>query len=217
MAAIRQVLFIQGGGAGAHDDWDASLVDSLRGELGDGYEVRYPRMPQEHDPSYVLWSAAIRQELTALDDGAVVLGHSVGGTILISHLASAAPERRLGLIMLVAAPFVGAGGWSGGEVEVPQDLGARLPRGVPVHLFHGLGDQMVPPEHLDLYAGAIPEARVHRMPGRDHQLNDDLNEVAHVIAHDVRSIGRATSPPDARLVPHPFNRGAGDTTEQPRP
>ena len=50
MTETRQVLFIQGGGAGVHDEWDDKLVDSLRRELGDGYEVRYPRMPAEDDP-----------------------------------------------------------------------------------------------------------------------------------------------------------------------
>lgn len=45
MAGTRQILFIQGGGAGAHDEWDDKLFDSLKRELGDGYEVRYPRMP----------------------------------------------------------------------------------------------------------------------------------------------------------------------------
>ena len=39
----RQVLFIQGGGAGAHDEWDVRLVDDLQRALGDEYEVRYPR------------------------------------------------------------------------------------------------------------------------------------------------------------------------------
>src|SRR3954447_13891918 len=96
MSAVRQVVFIQGGGAGAHDDWDAKLVDSLRRELGEGYEVRYPRMPREDDPSYARWSSAIAHELTAVDDGAVVVGHSVGGTVLVNYLAEAAPERRLG-------------------------------------------------------------------------------------------------------------------------
>jgi hypothetical protein len=28
MTRIRQILFIQGGGAGAHDEWDDKLVES---------------------------------------------------------------------------------------------------------------------------------------------------------------------------------------------
>jgi pimeloyl-ACP methyl ester carboxylesterase len=182
MAGTRQILFIQGGGAGAHDEWDDKLVDSLRRGLGDGYEVRYPRMPDEDDPSYARWSAAIRSELTALDDGAVVAGHSVGGTILINALAERPPEPELGAIVLIAAPFVGAGGWPGDEFELPHDLGARLPQGVPVHVFHGLQDETAPPSHGDLYAHAIPQAQLHRLPGRDHQLDNDLSEVAKTIS-----------------------------------
>ncbi|GIH17137.1 alpha/beta fold hydrolase [Rugosimonospora africana] len=178
MAGIRQILFIQGGGAGAHDEWDDKLFDSLRRQLGEGYEVRYPRMPDEGDPSYARWSAAIRRELTDLDDGAVVAGHSVGATILINVLADRRPEPELSAIVLIAAPFVGADGWPGDEFELPHDLGARLPRGVPVHVFHGLQDETAPPSHADLYARAIPQAQVHRLPGRDHQLNNDLSEVA---------------------------------------
>ncbi|MFJ6200041.1 hypothetical protein [Micromonospora sp. NPDC092111] len=30
----------------------------------------------------------------------------------------------------------------------------------------------------------IPQAHLHRLPGRDHQLNDDLSEVAKVIRRD---------------------------------
>ncbi|MGW2622078.1 alpha/beta fold hydrolase [Micromonospora taraxaci] len=184
MLARTQVLLIQGGGAGVYDDWDDKLFDSLSRELGDAYEVRYPRMPDEDDPGYASWSVVIRREIAALDDGAVVVGHSVGGTILVNMLAERPPERRLGAIVLVAAPFVGAGGWPGGEFEARYDLGARLPRDVPVHVFHGLRDETAPPSHADLYAGVIPQARLHRLPGRDHQLNNDLSEVATVIGRD---------------------------------
>src|SRR5579864_8178102 len=99
MAGARQVLFIQGGGAGAHDEWDDKLVESLRRELGGGYEVRYPRMPDEGDPSYARWSAAIRREIADLDDGAVVVGHSVGAAILVSALVGQSLERGLGGIV----------------------------------------------------------------------------------------------------------------------
>jgi predicted alpha/beta hydrolase family esterase len=181
MTAARQVLFIQGGGAGVHDEWDDKLVDSLRRELGDGHEVRYPCMPDEEDPSYARWSTAVRREVAGLEDGAVVVGHSVGGSILIHALAEQPPERELAAIVLIAAPFVGAGGWPSDEFELQSDLGARLPHGAKVHVFHGLQDQIAPPSHAELYARAIPQAQLHLLPGRDHQLNNDLSEVAKAI------------------------------------
>lgn len=195
MARSRQILFIQGGGEAVHDSWDEKLVQSLRDELGEGYELRYPRMPQEEDPSYARWRGAIRHELTALDDGGVVVGHSVGATILINLLAESSPPRRLGGIVLIAAPFVGAGGWPGDEFELPGDLGQRLPSGVPVHVFHGLEDRIVPPSHAHIYARAIPSALVHQLPGRDHQLNNDLSDVAAAISSHHRRPGRRDCDP----------------------
>ena len=106
VARARQILFIQGGGAGVHDEWDDKLVASLRRELGSDYEVRYPRMPDEGDPSYNRWSTAIRREMAALDDDAVVVGHSVGATVLVNALAEQPPEKRLGAISTIARePF----------------------------------------------------------------------------------------------------------------
>lgn len=182
--ASRQILFIQGAGAGAHDQWDNQLVDSLRRELGDGYEVRYPRMPGEDDPSYARWSEAIWREMAALDDGAVLAGHSVGAAILIGALAERPPEQALAAIVLIAAPFVGPGGWPSDEFELPRDLGARLPQGVPVYVFHGLNDETVPPSHADLYGRVVQQAQLHPLPGRDHQLGNDLSDVAKAISPD---------------------------------
>ena len=48
---MRQVLFVQGAGEDVHDQWDNQLVDSLQGELGPTYEIRYPVMPNEADPN----------------------------------------------------------------------------------------------------------------------------------------------------------------------
>jgi predicted alpha/beta hydrolase family esterase len=177
----RQVLFIQGGGEGVHDGWDDKLVDSLERELGPAFEVRYPRMPDEDDPKAATWVPAIREAIAGLSQGSVVVGHSVGGTILVHALAQERPPVGLGAIVVVSAPFVGEGGWPGEEFELPADLGARLPADVPIHLFHGLDDDEVPAAHVELYARSIPDARVHELPGRDHQLGNDLTDVAGVI------------------------------------
>ena len=174
----RQVLFIQGGGEGAHDEWDVRLADDLQRRLGEEFDVRYPLMPAEADPSSANWGPAIRREIADLDEGAVVVGHSVGATILIHTLAEQPPGHDLAAIVLIAAPFVGEGGWPSDEITTRTDLGVDLPQGLPVFLYHGEVDTIVPFSHVDLYAEAIPQAQVRRLPGRDHQINNDLTQVA---------------------------------------
>jgi predicted alpha/beta hydrolase family esterase len=178
----QRLLFVQGGGRGAHDEWDNELVASLGRELGSNYEIQYPRMPSEDEPSYAGWKPALETELAALPDGAILVGHSLGAAILHQVLVETPAVRPLGAICSIAAPFFGDGGWSVDDLQFPPDLGARLPQDVPIHFFHGLEDEEVPPSHLDLYARAIPRACIHRLRGRNHQLNDNLGEVAAVIS-----------------------------------
>src|SRR4030095_792866 len=148
----RQVLFVQGGGEGVHDQWDNKLVASLRRKLGSGYEIRYPRMPGEDDPHYTPWKRKLLAELARLDDGAVLVGHSLGATFLINALSESAPQREIAGIFLVAAPFVGEGGWPSEEIEPKADLAARVPQDVPIFFYHGRADETAPVEHSGLYA-----------------------------------------------------------------
>lgn len=177
----KQILFIQGGGADVHDKWDNKLVASLARELGAQYDIRYPRMPNESDPRYSSWSKAIEKEIEALDGGAIVIGHSVGGTILINTIAERKAGPRLSGVFLITPPFVGDEGWPSEDMEPMGDLGTRLPPKTDVYLYHGSADDTVPLAHADLYARAIPSARTYKLTSRDHQLNNDMSEIAAAI------------------------------------
>ena len=178
-----QLLFIQGGGAGAHDEWDNKLVESLKRELGSDYEIRYPQMPNEDDPRYAEWKETLDEELAGLDERAIVVGHSLGGAVLVNALAQQPAVRKVGAIFLIAAPFIGDGGWSSDDLRSPNDLGARLPQNVPVHIYHGLDDETAPPSHAELYARAVPQARVHRLPRRDQQCSNALQGTSRAADH----------------------------------
>lgn len=178
------VLFIQGGGTGAYDE-DAKLVEALRDELGAGYDVRYPRMPSESDAEYEPWSRSIAFELANIGDGAILVAHSLGASIAIKWLTGNTPVEGLAGVFLVAAPFWNdEPPWQWKDVELPADSAARLPRGLPLFLYHGSADPTVPAGHLGLYEKAFPQAHVHRLQGRDHQLNNKMTEVAR----DIRSV-----------------------------
>src|SRR4051812_10086068 len=149
-----QILFIQGGGEGTHDQWDDKLVASLARELGADTMIRYPRMPHENEPSYATWKPALVRELESLDDGAVLVGHSLGGAFLLQVLAEARLTFQPRALVLIAAPFFGAGGWKSDEIEVRSDLPGRL-RALPIFLFHGTDDTIVPFAHAALYIRAL--------------------------------------------------------------
>src|SRR4029453_2523107 len=121
--AIR-VLFVQGGGEGAHDEWDAKLVESLERQLGRDYQIRYPRMPDEADPHYARWKAALDRELESLDGGAMLVGHSIGGTMCVNALGRSPPGRGAGRFFLGAAPFQG-GGWGPRRQQKADDAYRR--------------------------------------------------------------------------------------------
>ena len=85
-------------------------------------------------------------------------------------------------VFLIASPFVGEGGWPGDGIDTDRNLSAAF-AGVPFYFYHGDADEEVPVAHLDLYARTFPQAQIRRLPGRDHQLNNDLSEVARDIRH----------------------------------
>jgi predicted alpha/beta hydrolase family esterase len=181
----KQVLFVQGGGRDTHDSWDNRLVASLERALGGGYAVRYPRMPGEAEPDPVAWKKVLARELGGLSDGAILVGHSLGAAILLDHLldhpGDFGPARSPAGTFLIAPPFIGDGGWPSDDLRPTRDLVGKLPAGAPLFVYQGSKDQTVPFSHIGLFAQAFPDATVRRLEGRDHQLNDDLSEVAQDI------------------------------------
>ena len=157
---MTQVLFIQGGGENVHDQWDYELAESLERNLGSGYSVLYPRMPNEADPQYAAWRATLLEQFNLLKSGDFIVGHSVGGTILLHVLAEQPRIPRLGGIFLIAAPFIGDGGWSVDDFAPRADLSQQLASGVPLLFYQAKDDDTVPIAHVHLYAKAIPHAVV---------------------------------------------------------
>jgi predicted alpha/beta hydrolase family esterase len=178
----KQVLFVHGGGDGAYQA-DGALVAGVQHHLGRAYHVRYPRMPDEADPSYARWTPTLHRELAALADDAVVVGHSIGGYLLLRYLAEHPPfPAHVAGLCIAAAPFpAGDPNWQFADFTLPDGFGLRFPTQLPIFLYHATDDRTVPYAHMALYAQAIPRASAREVGG-GHQLEGSL----HVVADDIR-------------------------------
>ena len=181
---MKHVLFIQGAGEGAYEA-DKKLAESLQQSLGSGYEVHCPAMPDEGNAPYDQWTRVIEQELAARPSPVMLVGHSVGASIIIKWLSELKPDNPIfGAVrgvFLIANPFWGGDGWryDGYEaLELPEGFAASLPEGMSIALYHARDDETVPFKHLALYARILPQASVHEIDAGGHQFNNDLSTVA---------------------------------------
>ena len=179
----KQVLFIQGAGEGAYEE-DEKLAASLQESLGVEYKVIYPRMPDEANPEDRPWMAQISKELAALEGKVILVGHSAGGGVLLKYLLKENLAKPIAGIFLIAIPHWAPEDDEDEEYTLREGFASRLPKGVPIFLYHSRDDEWVPFAHLKFYAEKIPQATVREFDGRGHQFNNDLSEVAA----DIRSL-----------------------------
>ncbi len=74
--AKDQVLFLHGAGDKRNPDGSGALIAYVQDRLGSDYDVLSPDMPDTDHPKYEAWKARVETELAALDDDAILIGHS---------------------------------------------------------------------------------------------------------------------------------------------
>ena len=179
---MTDVLFIQGGGKGAHSE-DAALADSLERALGPPYAVRFPRMRGEADPSVASWKEQISAELSRSHGKVTLVAHSVGGSILLRYLTEEKVGRPIAGLFLLAAPSWDEDRWNFEDLKLHPDVAERL-SGVPRLVFyHCRDDDVVPFAHLALHAARIPQAVTRAFDRGGHQFANHLTDVADDIRH----------------------------------
>src|SRR5262245_62073101 len=102
-----QVLFVQGGGEGVHDEWDNKILESLERELGSDYAVRYPHA--------LRFARRFRTRFAAAQDSPSTLRRTVIDRIV--------PDANIGPGRHAATFRAGCSSSSGAAV------GAQSPRG----------------------------------------------------------------------------------------
>ncbi len=176
----RDVLFIHGAGDEGYES-DAELAASLRRELGSNFAVHYPRMGWDESAGDYGWLRRIREELDAIAREVVLVGHSLGGSMLLKYLSEHETDHPIAGMFLMSIPFWGHDEEWERALALRDDFADKLPKGVPVFLYHCVDDDVVDVSHVDLYARKLSHAIVRKIARGGHQLGNDLSPVARDI------------------------------------
>ena len=176
----KHVLFIHGAGDEGYDA-DKKLVSSLRAELGVGYDLHYPHMQTNESAQDFDWQRQIGNAFSDMQDDAILVGHSLGASMMLKYLSENEIKKKIAGIFLLSTPF-----WSGNE-EWKKGLMLRthfadsLPRDVPIFFYHCRDDEEVPFWHMAVYQQELTWATYRAFNDGGHQLNNDLTLVANDI------------------------------------
>lgn len=190
LLAKKQVLFVHSGGDQGEHQGSSDLVAHLQLGLGSNYNVLYPQMPDPEEPEYEAWKQQLDQEFEVLDDEIILVGHSLGGSVLVKYLSEQAPEKTIAGLFMVAAPFWGLKNWRVEEYMLAKNFTANLPRIPYIYLYHSQTDAVVPFAHVEQYARKLPGSVLHTCTGGDHLFNAGLPELVDDIRKLPLSIGK---------------------------
>src|SRR5262245_6454531 len=181
-----QLLLVHSSGPQGPGEGSAPLGERLREGLGPDYEVLFPLLPDPEEPHYEPWSRALGELMGNLVEPPIVVGHSLGGSVVLKHLAESDRPAPIEGLVLLATPFWGESGW---ELEwaLPAgwpDESTQLP---PTYLFHSRDDEEITLAHLERYAERLTGATARPLGGNGHIFDHgDLTGVLEAI----RSLSR---------------------------
>jgi predicted alpha/beta hydrolase family esterase len=176
-----QVRLVHSAGPQGPDEGSGPFAARLREELGPGYEVLFPIMPDPDDPHDEAWSDRLEQLFAEVDDPIVVVGHSLGGSTALKHLSRTAHLKSIAGLVLVATPFWGESEWEA-EFALPEGWPTPDTELPPIFLFHSRDDEEIPFANLERYAARLPDATVRPLDGCGHLFDrGDLSEIGEAI------------------------------------
>lgn len=180
MTARPALLVVHGGGDEAYR-YDKQIADRLQKALGSETPIAFPLIGGLEALDWPTVAAELGDVLRELPAGAIVVAHSVGASAVLK-LLSEGLDPKLAHLFLLAPPYNGADGeWGDGDFAFPADFARRLPRGLPITIWHSEDDEIIPADNARRYAEKLPSAEVHFLAGYGHQFTKSLTFLANAI------------------------------------
>ena len=182
----NQIVFIQGGGEGGYEA-DAKLAASLRSALGPAYKINYPQMISDESMKDFGWLQQIGKAISAIKSETILVGHSLGASMLLKWLSENEIKEEIAGMFLIATPF-----WRGDEdwqqgIKLAENFADHLPGDLLIYFYHCKDDEEISFDNLEQYKQKLPRAIFREINNGGHQLNNDLK----IVANDIKALQKS--------------------------
>ncbi len=157
----------------------------LRKNLGDEYEVIIPQMPNKTNAQYIEWKIWFEKILNQLNQGVILIGHSLGGVFLSKYLTENKLDKDIKAVFLVAAVYeCDSDGNTLVSFELPK-TGVSL-QTEKIYLYHSKDDPIVPFSELAKYINDLPNTVVRVLEDKKHINQEEFPE----LLNDIRNLNQ---------------------------
>jgi predicted alpha/beta hydrolase family esterase len=161
-------------------DWKMNLQDTL----GEEYEVYLPKMPNSQNAVYTEWVIWFEKFLPLLDNGVILIGHSLGAVFLAKYLSEHEVNKKISATLLVAPPYDTDIGQKLPQFAVTSSLEGLEKQSRRVIIYHSKDDPVVDFSELSQYQKQLPSLETRVFEDRGHFNIEEFPE----IVEDIRVI-----------------------------
>ena len=158
---------------------------NLQKDLGTGFHVILPDMPNWQNARYEEWKIWFEKALAVSGGTPVVVGHSLGGIFLIKYFSETINYPKVRAILLVGTPYkTAAQNPDFGNFALkrePKRLGKLGPN---IRFYHSQDDPIVDFTDLKTYREILPGAVVKKYTNHGHFVQNHFPD----LAKDIRSL-----------------------------
>lgn len=172
-----EILFIHSAGPQGHFEGSDFLISYIRKSLANSYSIHSPIMPDNDNPHYETWKEKLESEFNSIGDDLILIGHSLGGSVLLKYLSESTTSKHVRGLFLVATPYWGKQGWDVNEFALQKDFAAHLKNISRIHLYQSKDDEVVEFSHIRYYSQQFPKATVHEVNHRGHLFSKGIPEL----------------------------------------
>ena len=177
----RRILFIHSAGPQDPGQGSDSLIKYLHGSLDKNYSLMCPAMPDPDNPDYNAWKRKLDAQLDLIDDEVILIGHSLGGSVLVKYFSEIPYQKPVAGLFLIASPFCADAGWDLEEYKLKNHFATNLSFIPKIFLYHSRDDEWVPFHHMSLYAAHLPQATVRKFDDYGHIFEHPFPELINDI------------------------------------